>query len=303
MISTAPSCFLSNGHLDIDVFLPDSEAGFYRGTRFDWSGIIGSLRYRGHEYFGQWKDLHDPSHHDCITGPAAEFESPETGDAEFASAPEGAEFLRLGVGLLRKEGGHYRKFATYPIFDATGWSISIQQNEVTFEHAARSSTGTACRYCKRLVLAPDAPSFRLEHLLVNCGVRPICTRQYNHNFFQIDGIPPGPSLQMTLPNANATTLPNGTLLEITGGSIALRRPLTNPETVLHEFSIGDKYDIELFQAKTGAGVHISSDRPVARFVLWASNRVFCPEPYIDIDVPPGSSIRWNIGYRFYTTGV
>ncbi len=32
--------------------LPDAENGMYRATRFDWSGVIGSVKYKGHEYLG-----------------------------------------------------------------------------------------------------------------------------------------------------------------------------------------------------------------------------------------------------------
>jgi len=31
---------LSNGKLDVVVFLPDKDNGYYRSTRFDWSGLV-----------------------------------------------------------------------------------------------------------------------------------------------------------------------------------------------------------------------------------------------------------------------
>ena len=65
----APQAAISNGTLDAKLYLPDSASGYYRGTRFDWSGVIHSLRYRGHEYFGTWFERYDPKTHDAITGP------------------------------------------------------------------------------------------------------------------------------------------------------------------------------------------------------------------------------------------
>ena len=55
------------------LYLPDAENGYYRATRFDWSGQIASLESQGHNYFGQWFDRYDPKLHDAILGPVEEF--------------------------------------------------------------------------------------------------------------------------------------------------------------------------------------------------------------------------------------
>ena len=49
-----PSHPITNGQITANVYLPDAKNGFYRTTRFDWSGAIGSLEYKGHNYYGQW---------------------------------------------------------------------------------------------------------------------------------------------------------------------------------------------------------------------------------------------------------
>jgi hypothetical protein len=54
LISGFPEAELSNGQIRLRVYLPDAKAGFYRATRFDWSGMIGSLLYKGHEFYGPW---------------------------------------------------------------------------------------------------------------------------------------------------------------------------------------------------------------------------------------------------------
>ena len=45
-----PKAEISNGQIRAVVYLPDAQSGFYRSTRFDWSGIVGSLKFGGHEY-------------------------------------------------------------------------------------------------------------------------------------------------------------------------------------------------------------------------------------------------------------
>ena len=64
-----PGVELSNGLIKMKLFLPDPENGYYRGTRFDWSGVMPQLEYKGHNYFDEWKTPHDPGVHDDIVGP------------------------------------------------------------------------------------------------------------------------------------------------------------------------------------------------------------------------------------------
>ena len=46
-----PQATISNGSVTAKLMLPDPEKGSYRGTRFDWSGIIASLTYKQSRIF------------------------------------------------------------------------------------------------------------------------------------------------------------------------------------------------------------------------------------------------------------
>ena len=54
------------------------------------------------------------------------------------------------------------------------------------------------------------------------------------------------------------------------------------------------------RVKTGAGVRQTSDRPIAKLLLWSPRTTICPEAYIDLDVQPGKDTSWRITYEFYT---
>src|SRR4051812_29424042 len=75
----APQAEISNGAITAKLLLPDAQKGYYRGTRFDWSGVIYSLRAHNHEYFGQWFPRYDPKINDAIMGPVEEFMTDEKG--------------------------------------------------------------------------------------------------------------------------------------------------------------------------------------------------------------------------------
>jgi hypothetical protein len=61
-----PQAELSNGSLRVKLYLPDAANGFYRASRFDWSGMIYSLEYAGHRYYAPWFQRTDPKVHDFI---------------------------------------------------------------------------------------------------------------------------------------------------------------------------------------------------------------------------------------------
>src|SRR4051795_8775205 len=82
-----PRAELSNGTIRVKLFLPDAANGFYRATRFDWSGMIETVEYGGRTFYGRLFQGSDPAVHDCeyrgaeiiagpnpaATGPAEEF--------------------------------------------------------------------------------------------------------------------------------------------------------------------------------------------------------------------------------------
>ena len=58
-LASASTREIGNALLRLQFEVPSSDAS-YRGTRFDWSGMIRSLRVRGHEIYGPWFDRIDP---------------------------------------------------------------------------------------------------------------------------------------------------------------------------------------------------------------------------------------------------
>ena len=97
--SQYPQAQISNDHVTMKLLLPDPENGSYRATRFDWSGIISSLRYKDHEYFEYWKSTHDPLIHEDLSGPVESSNMPGLG---FDDAKPGGKFIRIGVGTLER---------------------------------------------------------------------------------------------------------------------------------------------------------------------------------------------------------
>ncbi len=56
------------------------------------------------------------------------------------------------------------------------------------------------------------------------------------------------------------------------------------------------YDFRIENRKSGAAVRITGDRPLVKLIFWCIRTVACPEPYIDMDIPPGKEFKWHMAY-------
>jgi hypothetical protein len=299
-----PQAEISNGTIRAKFFLPDPEGGYYRGTRFDWSGVIYSLQYSGHEYFGQWFEHYDPKIHDAIMGPVEEFLTSDAG-LGYEEAKAGGAFIRIGVGVVRKpEEKTYDRFRTYEIVDRGKWSVRKGRDWIEFTHELKDASGYAYLYTKKLHLLKDKPGLVLEHTLKNTGRRVIETSQYNHNFFVIDRQPTGPDFVVKFPfEVRAIRELNG-IAEVSGRQLVYLRELEKDRSLFTElegFGTSPRdYDFRIENRKVGAGVRITGDLPLAKLFYWCIRTTLCPEPYVQMKVEPGRASRWTIRYEFYT---
>jgi len=311
-----PQTEISNGPIRATIYLPDAKNGFYRGTRFDWSGVIYSLRFQGHEFYGPWFNKTDPKVHDFVyegpdiiagpcsatTGPADEF-----GPVGWDAAKTGGNFIKIGVGALRKpEDGKYDGFRLYEIADAGKWTIQKSKDSVTFtQELIDSSSGYGYVYRKTVRLVEGKPEMVLEHSLTNKGTRAIDTTVYNHNFLVLDKQPPGPGFVITVPFPIETQRPpNKVLAETRRNQIVYLKTLENRDVVstpVQGFGSAAKdNEVRIENAKIGAGMKISSDRPLLRESLWSIRTVIAMEPFIRIAIDPGREFTWKSTYSYYT---
>jgi hypothetical protein len=145
-----PETEISNGLIKARLSLPDPEHGYYRATRFDWSGQIPDLTYKGHTYFGEWNPApYNPKLHDAITGPVEEFLSDGMG-LGYAEAAPGGTFVKIGVGVIRKpDDSKYQQFKTYEIVDNGKWTIKKHADLVDFTQIVTDpSSGYGYGYTK-----------------------------------------------------------------------------------------------------------------------------------------------------------
>ena len=292
---------ISNEELELRVYLPDADHGYYRGSRFDWSGVIGSLSYRGHEYFGQWVDEHDPLLHEAITGPVEAFTP-----IGYEQAGVNETFLIIGVGTLLKSTSKPYHFATpYQIMSTGEWKINWKKNWMQFTQSLQTDEGISYEYIKTISLEEGKAKMHVDHQLINRGSTTISTSVYNHNFFVIDQETTGPAIRTKFPfDIQAEGRGFGEIIEASNRQLRFLRTLKKGESVytpdIHGYSEDPTdYHITIENQHSGAGVIITADRPLTKLSYWACHSTACPEPYIDINTQPGETFHWTISYEFY----
>ena len=205
-----PTHQITNGEIAATIYLPDAKNGFYTTTRFDWSGAIGSLKYKGHEYYGIWfskiTDIYDFGYEGpgkdvisadftAMVGPAEEF-----GALGYDDVPAGGLFVKPGIGALKRDEMNYNHSRPYVIANGGKWDVKTSRDAVEFTHTlSEPSINFGYVYTKVVRLTPGKPQMTISHVMRNTGAKPIVTNVYNHNFTTIDMQPTGPDVEITVP--------------------------------------------------------------------------------------------------------
>lgn len=311
-----PEARITNGLITAKIFLPDAVHGYYRSTRFDWSGAINSLEYKGHNYYGIWYDGVDPKviNKDfpdgkvvngppgALWGPVNEFQTP----LGWNEAKPGETFVKIGVGVLRRGGGNYNRFVAYDIVDSGKWTVRKHRDSIEFQQEISDpASGYAYVYRKVVRLEKGAPKMEIEHSLKNTGKKEIKSNVYNHNFMVLDKQTPGPDFTFKVPfEIKPLRAPDKSLAEVRGNQVVLMKQLSGSDEVAMPFrgfsdSANDNETI-IENRKVGAGIKITGDRPLTMDVFWSIRSVLAVEPYIAIDVQPGAEFTWKDMFEYYT---
>lgn len=314
---SAPGVTLSRGDLQVHVALPDAQRGFYRSTRFDWSGIITGVSMKGSRFYGAWFDGVAPSVHDFVdtadgvvvgprnaaTGPVEEFANRDGETVPgYNAAPAGGSFIKIGVGRLRKDNLQpYDHFSPYAIVDGGSWHISRGKDRITFvQRVAPDAGGYGYEYEKTIRLAPGGV-MTIAHRLRNIGTLPINTQVYNHNLARFDNADIGPGVSVRFPFAVTGPVSAPKLATVAGDSLHYDATLAPGDRVQLPAQPGDPATVPgpfRVTGANGASITMQTDTPLVRSVLWSIRHAVAVEPFTAIHVAPGAQQRWNWRYTF-----
>ena len=306
-----PHADIVNGLVSAKVFLP---GGMYRGTRFDHAGVVNHITYKGQDYTQYWFDrfVSDPfssagrvrgvQQACCATsGPVEEFEQ-----IGFDEAGASGRFLKIGVGILKRDNDRYDRFHTYAILNAGRRTTKAGPDSVHFtQDIGGDPSGYGYAYSKTVRLTAGKPQLVIEDVLRNTGTKPIVTTVYNHNFLTL--APGNEHVEITAPFALVTEKPlDPARARVEGKTIRYVAALKPGETVSSAVTgFGETaadYDFRIRNSVTGFGQRLRADQPIDRIFLWSIDTTLGWEPYIAISLRPGETKRWTYTYDFYGPG-
>ena len=237
------------------------------------------------------------------TGPVEEFSSP----IGYDTAKPGEDFLKIGVGLLRKvDEKPYTSGTHFDIVDGGKWIVHKTDNSITFEQTlGNSKSDYGYVYTKTIRLIGDTNSLVIEHKLTNTGRLPIASKLYDHNFLTIDGGEVGSGYSVSVPYKLAPTrMPDAKFIKIDGSTASYIADLHGEDKVsfgLTGFSNDPKdYNFTIVNPTAKVKINISGDRPLTSVTLWSFRTLVAIEPFIEIQVDSGKDALWSYKYTYST---
>jgi hypothetical protein len=295
-----PRHVLEGQGLKLTIHLPDPVNGYYRGTRFDWSGLVTRAEFGGHVVFSDWLGKNDPNFHSAGSGTSEEFTEP----LGYAEAPVGGTYVKIGIGELEKGKEPKYHFNNNPKLVRPGtWQVTPSDRAVEFRQELSHPSGYGYRYVKRVALRDGAAGFVIERTLTNTGTKRIDTEHFGHHFLTVDGAPIGPgyALRFGFP-AKAKLLDGlGDATELRDGRLTFLRPLDKGQVYLDVTGWNDTAEqnqVTVEHAPSGVALRIAGDRPLSKFNVWTVKTTLCPEPFVRLSLEPGRSVSWATRYEF-----
>lgn len=296
----AGSRILTSGGLVLEVMDPAHPQRYNRGMRFTPLAAVLGARLDGEDF------LFNPVRHDPVSdhaGLAAEFDMVAPGDPDawmppgYLEAPAGGGFVKIGVGVLRKQKDRYSLFQQPALLEPAVTTVEWQPAGAAFRQTCAGVNGYAYELRAELTMHDSAAT--VEWKLSNTGKKEIVTRQYTHNFFRLGGRDTGAGCVLEFPyDLQASGLE--AQQRQTGREIRFLGPVSPwvNFVVPYPADYAGPNRCTLRRADTGQFVTCETSLPGLRTAVHARAGYISPEQFVEIRLAPGAAAAWTRSYRF-----
>ncbi len=287
---------LKNENLEICIDLPLNN---YQFSRFDWTGKITSVKFKGIPVSTQEKINGDEEN---VYGKGFYNEFGIEMPVGFNEIKEGEYFPKIGVGALKKEGETYGFSNTYEIQPAN-FKVSTESNKLIVECVSKDVNGYSYVLRKEIELLES--SFVIHYQLRNTGEKTITTNEYTHNFLAIDKELMGSDYILKFPFDLKAELFDAALNP--EGKVEFgEREISFNNTPEEQFFYGnlsgnrmvDAY-WELINTKSKIGISETGSFKTNKINLWGWKHVVSPELFFDISLKAGKTTKWSRTYNVF----
>lgn len=269
----------------------------YRGARFDWNGLVSSVKFCGTEMLGQEKPVFQRNPRLFGRGLHNEFGIKQC--IGYDDCAVGEWFPKIGTGWLKKNEKPYFFYNQYEL-EPLSFSFERESDRVVrFSCASGERNGYSYSYDKTITL--DESSFTISYRLENTGSKTLETDEYVHNFLCVAGRRIGPEYRLELPwtpdpaKLIENNNPDG-IMHLEGNAVRFSGTTAN-QFYLGGLSEG-KTERDGLKAswKLGCGgvliAETGSFMPSAVH-LWGWKKVISPEVFFSFRLESGNIIAWE----------
>lgn len=285
---------MSNGIIEITLMDPNAPHRYYRGARFSPAAFVMTATKGGNSYLFCPTD-HDPELDGA--GLAMEFDIlTKGGPPGFYEAAVGDGFLKIGVGVLRKQENHYRFERPQEIIERAVTTFSFGNEKAVFSQSCEGVNGYAYSLTSTVTLQDNV--IVIDHTLTNTGARAFTTENYAHNYLSFDGRRTGPGYEITFPYDISEPAVEP-LRRIGKGMLAYVDFVDEPvnHNVPYPSDHNDANSFAVHHIETGMTIEAVTSVPGTRTFLNATPAYLSPEQFIKISLEPGQHAEWTRTYR------
>jgi hypothetical protein len=316
---------LQSGGLVVEVGDPDSpDCRWNKGLRFSPVANIIQVTLNGLEF--------------CYSPPAGgslsyvgglpmEF---DIGQESYQPDPPGynegsnnSPFLKIGVGILRRNSSAYNFSSNYPIIELAQTSTTWQRDRARFVQAlSGTADGYSCMLEEDVIVKND--TLILNYVLTNTGTKTFTTEQYLHNFLTFSQRNVGPNYRVYFPYDVEVSPALQKWVPPEYGFVG-RAPGfidSNPPMVAHENMVlytkqissvpktwiykPDDYlgpdSVAVEQTELGQRVIIDSSLRSDYIGIWTTSYQVSPEQFVFITLEPEEKAEFTRTYKFSADG-
>lgn len=287
---------IKNKNVEVLIDLPHEN---YAGPRFDWSGKISAVKFKGESVSGV-EVLGSKNIDNYGRGFYNEFgiDSP----LGYRETKKGDWFHKIGVGLLQKTEDDYAFSNAYQI-KPCDFDVKTSLNKIQFECDSPSVNAYSYWLKKEIELIENG--FVIHYCLKNTGEKAIITDEYSHNFLSINNDLIGDNYKLEFPFRlvpehfeESVNLEQAVGVE--NSEISFKH--TPREAFFFSNLSGGKAveaKWELRNRHHQVGIQETGDFQSKKVNLWGCGHVISPELFFEINIRPGQSISWSRRYELF----
>jgi len=276
----------------------------YRGSRFDWNGLVTQVRFRGTTVLGEEKPLFKRNAARFGRGLHNEFGIKTC--VGYDDCKTGEWFPKIGTGWLKKDDKPYFFYTEYEL-DRLRFDCEVTpDSRALFTCESGERNGYAYRYTKEILL--EEAGFRIRYNLENTGSKTLATEEYTHNFLCVGGRPMDAGYSLVFPwkidpaRLGENVNPDG-ILSIEENRIPVTGK-TKKEFYLGGLSNGvtgrDGLASEWTLTHAPSGISVSEKGSFAPSAVhvWGARSVISPEVFFSFKIEAGNILSWERNYSF-----